>query len=173
MKVTPYSPSRVFIEWTNPESVTTDTLRYRVKGTTEWSKVYVEGNSYELNGLLPNTEYEYSIVPLCTTTTVFVPSAVSAFVTSALDNSGVYVRLFPNPVQVQGRLEVIAARAFTLQVNIYDNAGKLVRQLSQAENLPAGQVIKTIDPGIIANGVYYLQVLVDGKTYPVKMVVAR
>lgn len=173
MKVTPYSPSRVFIEWTNPESVTTDTLRYRVKGTTEWSKVYVEGNSYELNGLLPNTEYEYSIVPLCTTTTVFVPSAVSAFVTSALDNSGVYVRLFPNPVQVQGRLEVIAARAFTLQVNIYDNAGKLVRQLSQAESLPAGQVIKTIDPGIIANGVYYLQVLVDGKTYPVKMVVAR
>jgi hypothetical protein len=173
MKVTPYSPSRVLVEWTNPEGATTDSLRYRVKGATQWSRVYVEGSSYELNGLIPNTEYEYAIVPLCTTTTTFVASETNAFTTLSLDNSGVYVRLFPNPVQAQGRLEVIAARPYSLQVNVYDNAGKLVRQLSQTENMPAGQTIKTIDSGVMSNGVYYLQVLIDGKIYPVKMIIAR
>jgi len=172
-KVTHHSPSQVQVEWMNPEGATTDTLRYRVKGATEWTRVYVEGSSYKLNGLLPNTEYEYSVVALCASTTSFVASETSSFTTLALDNTGLYIRLYPNPVRTQARLELITARPYTLQVNLYDNAGKLVRQLSQTENLPAGQTIKMIDPGVMANGVYYLQVLVDGKVYPVKMVIVH
>ncbi len=173
VKVTHFSPSHVQVQWTNPEGATTDTLRYRVKGTTEWNRVYVEGSSYKLNGLMPNTEYEYSVVALCATTTIYVASETGSFTTGALDNTGLYIRLYPNPVRSQGSLEVITARPSTLQVNLYDNAGKLVRQLSQTENLPAGQTIKTIDPGVMANGVYYLQVLVDGKMYPLKMVIVH
>jgi len=173
VKVTHLSPSHVQVQWTNPEGATTDTLRYRVKGTTEWNRVYVEGSSCKLNGLLPNTEYEYSVVALCATTTSFVASETGSFTTLALDNTGLYIRLYPNPVRSQGSLEVITARPSTLQVNLYDNAGRLVRPLSQTENLPAGQTIKTIDPGVMANGVYYLQVLVDGKIYPLKMVIVH
>ncbi len=170
VKVTHYSPSHVQLQWTNPEGATADTLRYRIKGATEWNLVYVEGSSYKLDGLLPNTEYEYSVIALCATTNTFVASETGTFTTLALDNTGLYIRFYPNPVRSQARLELIGVRPYTMQMSLYDNGGRVVRQ-SQTETLPAGQTIKTIDPGVMANGVYYLQLTIDGKIYPLKMVV--
>ncbi|MEI9806687.1 MAG: M12 family metallo-peptidase [Bacteroidota bacterium] len=172
LTTTAYSPSRVTVRWTNPAGVTTDTLQYRKAGSAAWIKIYVAGEEYELNGLTPGTNYEYNIIPLCTTTTVFIPSATSTFTTSALDG-GLYIRLYPNPVSSASILEIITDNNFTLQVSVFDNTGRKVMDISPKENLPAGQVIKSIKPGIAENGIYYIVVNLNGKVHTIKMLIMR
>ncbi|HEY6504975.1 MAG TPA: T9SS type A sorting domain-containing protein, partial [Chitinophagaceae bacterium] len=164
------SPARVMIRWTNPAGATADTLQYRKVGSTAWTSIYVTGEEYILNGLTPGTNYEYNIIPLCNTTTVFIPSPTTAFTTSALDG-GLYIRLYPNPVTSTSALEIITANDFTLQVSVFDNAGRRVMNVSPKENLPAGQVIKSIKPGTLANGLYHIAVIINGKVHNVKMVI--
>jgi hypothetical protein len=170
----PYSPSRVLIRWTNPQGVTTDTLQYRKTGTATWSKIFVAGQEYELNNLDPNTDYEYNIIPLCTTTTVYIPSATNTFKTNQLEN-GLYLRLFPNPFSLSPvtRLEIVSASNFTLDISIYDNSGKLITTIASGESRSAGQVIKQINAEKLTNGIYHVVVGVNGKKESIRMVVAK
>ncbi|RYY58466.1 MAG: hypothetical protein EOO05_16370, partial [Chitinophagaceae bacterium] len=119
------SPSRVLVTWTNPQDVTTDTLQYRKVGESTWTKVFVTGDSYEINGLDPSSNYEFSVVALCSTTSTFVPSASQLIATPALSN-GLFIRLFPNPVVGTSRLEIISASPYSLSVTMYDHSGKLI-----------------------------------------------
>lgn len=171
---TVYSPSSVLIKWTNPTDVTTDTLQYRKAGTTTWEKIFVTGNSYMLNNLAPNTDYEYNIIPLCTTTNVFIPSATAAFKTKALEN-GLYLRLKPNPAPAGTKsiLEIITDANFTLDAGVYDNNGKLVITLASSESHSAGQVIKDFYTDRLANGVYHIGISINGKKHVIKMLVAH
>lgn len=169
-----YSPSRVLLKWTNPQGVTTDTLQYRKTGTTSWNKIFVTGQEYELNNLEPNTDYEYNIIPLCTTTTVFIPSATNTFKTNQLEN-GLFLRLFPNPFSASPitRLEIVSASNFTLDVSIYDNNGKLITTVASGESHNAGQVIKQIHAEKLSSGIYYVVVGVNGKKENIRMAVVK
>jgi hypothetical protein len=169
---TAYSPSRVIVRWTNPQGATTDTLQYRKIGSSTWTRIFVNGSEYELNGLEPGAEYEYNIIPLCTTTTVFLASETKTFATQPLEN-GSYVRLYPNPLSSDGKLEVIVDKAFTLQISIADGSGRRVMNVSGKENFPASQVIKQLNVMSLPNGVYYVIVSINGKNQVVKMLVAR
>ncbi|MBL7742464.1 MAG: fibronectin type III domain-containing protein [Chitinophagaceae bacterium] len=170
ISVTKYSPSRVIVRWKNPDGATADTLQYRKTGTAAWTKIYVTGEEYELNGLTPGTDYEYNVIALCSTTTVFLPSVTNTFKTDGL-TAGLYIRLFPNPVTSASKLEIITDNTFTLQVSVFDNTGRKVGNISSTENLPAGQVIKTINAGILPNGIYHIGVSINNKMHNVKMVV--
>jgi hypothetical protein len=170
IEATAYSPSRVTINWTNPQGATTDTLEYRKVGATIWNKIFVAGEQYELNNLEPNSNYEYNIIPLCTTTSVYLPSSTNTFKTPSLNGKD-YIRLYPNPVSAISKLEIISAGSFTLQVSLFDNTGKKVKTISPVENFPASQVIKQINPGTLPNGIYYVAVYINGKAQNVKMVV--
>ncbi len=167
-----YSPSRAIIRWTNPQGATTDTLQYRKVGSSTWTRVFVSGNEYEINNLEPGTEYEYNIIPLCSTTSVFLPSDTKNFTTASLDN-GIYVRLYPNPLNAEGKLEVIVDKPYSLQVIIADGTGRRVMNVSQRENFPTGQVIKSLNVAALSAGVYYIIATINGKNYPVKMLVVR
>jgi len=170
ISATSYSPSRVIVRWTNPPGSTTDTLKYRIVGTSVWNRIFVTGQEFELNGLVPGANYEYSIIPLCSTTTVFIPSPTLQFATPALEGD-IYIRLFPNPVITSSKLEIISSKPFTLQLATYDNAGRQVMNGGFAENFQAGQVIKNVNPGLLANGVYYLRATINGKNHTIKMMV--
>lgn len=169
---TAYSPSRVLLKWTNPDGVTTDTLQYRIAGTTTWTRIFVTGEQYELTGLQPGASYEYNLIPICTTSTVYVASAGQTIQTGSLVN-GRYIRLFPNPVNNEARLEVITSSAASLSVVIYDDAGKLVRQVLNRQSLQAGQLIQSIDASKLSNGLYLVSITLDGKNEIIKMVVAH
>ncbi|RYY54678.1 MAG: T9SS type A sorting domain-containing protein, partial [Chitinophagaceae bacterium] len=166
------SPSRILVTWTNPADVTSDSLMYRKQGTTLWTKIFVSGASYEINGLDPGSNYEFSIIPLCNTTTVFVPSATQSIVTPALAG-GLYVRLFPNPVINTSRLEIISSASYTLSVALYDHSGKLVGYPVSGGSYPAGQTIRSIDGSVLAAGIYHLAIRVNGKLESIKMMVAH
>jgi hypothetical protein len=169
---TTYSPSRVVVRWTNPPGATSDTLQYRKVGSATWTKVFVTGQEFEINGLTPGTNYEYNVIALCSTTSVFLPSSTRLFTTPVL-NGDLYVRLFPNPVNTEANLEIISAANFTLQVSIYDNVGRQIRVVSSTDNLAAGQVIKKIHTASLQSGVYHIAVTINGKTQDVQMIVAH
>jgi hypothetical protein len=169
---TVYSPSRVLVKWTNPASVTTDTLQYRKVGATVWSRVFVTGSEYELNGLEPNASYEYNVIPLCTTTSVYIPSTTQAFSTPALEK-GLYIRLLPNPAVSTTRLEIISSTSYSLTVFVYDNTGKMVLEPVAAENLPAGQVIKQLNVDRLSSGLYHVAVWINKKVHNVNLIVGR
>lgn len=169
---TSYSPSRVIVRWKNPEGAMSDTLRYRKTGSATWTSVFVNGEEHELLGLDPSTEYEFTITPLCTTTTVFIPSPVRTFRTEAL-NGDLYIRLFPNPVSTTSTLEIISASAFTLQISVFDELGRRVAVVSMKESFAAGQVIRKINPATLADGIYLIAVEINGKVHPVRMLVMR
>lgn len=172
IRTTVYSPSTVLVEWTNPSTVTSDSVLYRKAGTTVWSKVYANGNSVILTGLEPDAEYEYAVMPLCNTTTTYVASASQSFRTAALQN-GLYVRLSPNPVVGTSILEVISSTPYKLQANIFDNSGKMVAQLIPSRDLPAGQTIQPVNANRLASGVYYLTIMINDKKQTIKMVVVH
>lgn len=175
MSSTVYSPSSVLVKWTNPAGVTTDTLQYRKTNTTTWNKVFVTGESFVLDDLEPNTDYEFNLIPLCSTTTVFIPSsAISPFKTKALEN-GLYLRLSPNPASsgVKSKLEIISDANFTLDIGIYDNSGKLIMNLASSESHTAGQVKKEFYTDNLANGVYHIGININGKKHIIKMLVAH
>jgi hypothetical protein len=172
ISATAYSPSRVIVHWTNPLGSTADTLQYRKPGSTMWTKILVTGQEYEINGLTPGTDYEYIVVSLCSTTNVFVPSALQTFKTPAL-NGRDYVRLYPNPVNGIARIEVISESTFTLAVTIFDNSGKKVMIVSSPQTFTAGQVIKQINGAGLPDGIYHLAVNLNGKTQDIKMVVTH
>ncbi|HEX7846762.1 MAG TPA: M12 family metallo-peptidase, partial [Chitinophagaceae bacterium] len=172
ISATPYSPSRVMIKWTNPPGATTDTLQYRKAGSTTWTRIFVAGQEYELNGLDPNTDYEYNIIPLCNTTTVYLPSETKNFKTAALDN-GLYIRLYPNPLSNSGQLEVIVDQPFTLQAIVVDGYGRKVININPKESFAAGQVIKPVNVGVLSSGVYYVIANINGKNHNLKMLVVH
>jgi len=169
---TAYSPSRVIVRWTNPVGATTDTLQYRKVGTNTWTKVFVTGQQYEINNLEPNSNYEYNIIALCNTTTIFTPSATNNFQTQALQD-GIYVRLFPNPLSTDGKIEVIVDKPYTLQIAVYDGYGRKVKDVSPKENFAAGQTIKQIDVKALSSAVYYVIANINGKNYNIKMLVTH
>jgi hypothetical protein len=169
---TAYSPSRVIVRWTNPQGATTDTLQYRKVGSTTWTKAFVTGQEYEINGLTPGTDYEYNIISLCATTTVFVPSALKTFKTPSLNGKD-YVLLYPNPASATSRLEIISESTFTLAVTIFDNSGKKVMIVNSPQTFTPGQVIKQVNAAGLPNGIYHLAVILNGKTQNIKMIVAH
>ncbi|MCW3116328.1 MAG: hypothetical protein JWM28_410 [Chitinophagaceae bacterium] len=170
ISATAYSPSRVVVRWNNPEGTTGDSIQYRVAGSLLWTGVFSDENVYEIDGLTPGAAYEYRIIALCSTSKTFISSATASFTTPALNN-GIYLKLFPNPVQQTGKLEIIVDKNYELQADIYNMLGQKVMNVSSAENLPAGQTLKIINGLKLSAGLYHLVVRLNGKLYTVKMIV--
>jgi len=165
---TVYSPSRTIVKWTNPQGTNGDSIQYRQSGSPEWTSVFTNSTEYEINGLTPGADYEFRIIPLCSTTSSFIASDIQNFKTTDLNN-GIFLRLYPNPVSQQGKLEIIVDKPYTLQVDIYNKLGQKV-VAGTAENLPAGQAIKSINASKLSSGIYHVAVLINGKMYTLNMV---
>lgn len=169
---TAYSPSRVLLTWNNPEGASGDTIQYRVNGEDEWKSVYSDENEIELNGLIPGKEYEYRIIALCNTTETFISSNINSFNTPAL-SSGIYIKLFPNPAKESSRVEIIADKTYTLQIDLFNQAGQRIKNISPAESIAAGQTIKSINTETLAPGLYHLLIGVNDKVYNKKMIIQK
>jgi hypothetical protein len=175
------SPSSVMVSWTNPPGVDADSIRYRKLGDLTWTYVYagidVDSNrEFELHNLDANTRYEFEIIPLCSTSTVFVPSSSRRFTTAPLVN-GLYMQVYPNPAAHVNTnkitLKIISQTPYTLSADVYDNVGKFVMRISNTQDMPAGESLKVFDISKLANGVYIIAAYVNKKVHTVKMVVGQ
>jgi hypothetical protein len=166
-----YSPSRVLIHWQNPNGASSDSLQYRVRGSEAWNSVISGEGEYMLNSLVPGTDYEFRIIALCGGTDTFIPSDVQVFSTPGL--SGVYLKLYPNPVRQMANLEIIVDKDYEMEITVYDMVGRRVMDVSPVTAISKGQTIKPINGFKLASGLYRLVVKVDGKGYAIGMVVQR
>jgi hypothetical protein len=71
------------------------------------------------------------------------------------DQSFIVSNIFPNPVQDEAKLEIIAEKTDNLQIAIYSNLGKCVKKLSDKTIHPGKQYIN-LQFGELTPGVYYL-----------------
>ncbi len=166
---TVYSPSRAMIRWKNPAGTTGDSLQYRNAGTSNWTSIFVNGESYELNGLDPGTTYEYNIIPLCNTVNT-IPSPTNIFQTDPLLLPP-FIRLFPNPARDVSRLEIIMDHSYSLQIGLYDGIGRQVSAVQAVENRSPGQTVREINVAHLASGLYYLVISIDGKKQGLKLLI--
>jgi hypothetical protein len=165
------SPGTALVKWKNPPGVTSDTLEYKAANETAWRRVIVQGEEKSINGLIPNTDYMFRVITLCTTTDVFFFNDTSYFKTKAL-TGGAYIKVFPNPAATSANVEVIAEGAYTdFSITVYDQNGKLIDKVFTASSLPAGQILQRLPTEkMIAGGVYYCIVRFNGKRHSVKFV---
>ena len=171
LSATSYSPSRTIIRWKNPGGTTSDTLQYRLAGSSIWTSVFVIGESFELNGLEPGKTYEYNIIPLCATSDG-VTSATNIFQTPLLTTTPL-INLFPNPANDITRLEIIVSQSSQLQIGLFDGYGRKLRDVSAKEDLVPGQTIKQVNTTALSAGVYYLVVWINANRYALKLVITH
>jgi hypothetical protein len=140
-----------------------------LQGTQQWTTAYTTDSTYEIDGLTPASLYEYRIVPLCSTTTTFIPTTAMNFKTTSLND--VFLKLYPNPVAQSAKLEIVVDKPSAIQIDIYNKLGQKVMNVSPAENLPEGQVLKTINVLKLSSGMYHIVVSINNKLYTLNMIV--
>lgn len=79
----------------------------------------------------------------------------SRIVALSLDNSRNMILLYPNPVINEANLTVTTNKKQQLQVNVIDNAGRIVKQ--QQWNVTAGSSSLSVNISSLAKGMYYLE----------------
>jgi Pregnancy-associated plasma protein-A/Secretion system C-terminal sorting domain/Fibronectin type III domain len=53
------------VSWVSPEGATSFNVQYKVATATNWTKVAVSTNSYNIPGLKENTDYQYQVQAIC------------------------------------------------------------------------------------------------------------
>lgn len=170
-----FSPSRVRLSWTNPEGAAADSIYYRKSGEVQWTGTFVNGLLYyELLGLQPGADYEYRIVPLCNTTSVYVSSPIRTFTTDILQGD-LYIKLFPNPApaNANANLEVITGKSAQIGITLYDMKGRLLRVIKTISSSQPGQLFINVNTLGLSSGTYILNVIIDGKANTQRMLVTQ
>ncbi len=89
---------------------------------------------------------------------------------SALDvKGGVDLKLFPNPVSRTFTISYVLQEASTMELTVYDAAGRRVKTLMQVFK-PAGRYQETFTEHGLSRGVYFLRVQTDQQTAVHKVV---
>ena len=83
------------------------------------------------------------------------------------------IKLSPNPAINEIFLEFNMAQTGNIQVDILDASGKLVRQNAVQQVLKAGEQIVGLDVHDIVNGVYTVQITLDGQLINKKLIVLK
>ena len=68
--------------WAAVTGASSYVLQYRVVGTTTWTSVTVSGLTYTINGLTPNTNYEWQVETKCSNSGTSLFSGSATFVTA-------------------------------------------------------------------------------------------
>lgn len=143
-------------------------LQYRASSVTSWTKINGSGASLPLTDLNPGTKYKWKIRTKCVNTPkVFSPfSAVNTFITSSvkfesksLTTAG-SLEVFPNPLNNQATIQYQLERNSTLQIDLLDVQGKVVRPVFVG-HVEAGTFQVTLNRDQLASGVYLLQLISD------------
>ncbi|HYV94712.1 MAG TPA: aryl-sulfate sulfotransferase [Chitinophagales bacterium] len=165
-----------FLSWgTNPK-ISGYILEYKLCSEATWTSVALTSNSYDLQGLLADTCYDWRVQSICSIygdTSTF--SAIQQFTTllgvniSPLENPLASFELFPNPTS--GEVEA----RFTISVNqqvgftIYNLLGGIVKQ--EILNAHAGTNKVKIDLKNLASGAYHVELKAGTQTMHHRLVV--
>jgi hypothetical protein len=162
------SDTSAFISWTAGTGVVKYRLRYRVQGTTTWTPTVIGGGitSKTINGLMPNTTYEYQMRSQCNTagTDFSQYTAIESFTTAMRlgQNDDAVPTLYPNPNNGAFNLSFSSAANEDVTLSVYDMLGRNVSMQTVAVH--AGNNSIAIDLALAA-GQYIVKVEGSASTH--------
>lgn len=156
------------LHWTAVATSTLYTVRYRPIGGSVWTTNTTVVNSKSIAGLGANTSYEFQVRAQCGVGTSNYSSSAN-FTTLTLKSANpttlakaTRLQVYPNPVQEELRLVFSSSCEQTLQIQLYDISGRLLKNMQwQVGN---DQEETTLDVSSLAAGTYLLHVI-DGENY--------
>jgi hypothetical protein len=164
-------------------------VQYKIKrwlGGSSWTNVYANGNvrAIRISSLQPDRRYIWRIRAKCEDTWYpysekeeFVTQSNSSLITAAYSSKMIQakdvvtLRVYPNPAKGQFMLELNLAEKVNANatIQLVDLTGKTVYVDHASVNNGALQKLINAQ-GSLTNGVYMVRVLVNNKTYNIKLV---
>src|SRR6185295_7846458 len=136
-------------------------IRYKVVGTSEWTKKDTYNPSKTISGLSPNTAYKWQVKTYCELSHPRVSSDWSSkqdFTTGALRMSDesvqqVSFQIYPNPAEDHATIQFTLPQSSHVYVKVYDVSGKEIEMLLN-ENMEQGNHSLRLNTNRFSKGVY-------------------
>jgi len=132
-----------------------------------------QGDSYLVNGLKPNTTYYWSVqaVDNCFTGSAFASehsfTTLSTNLNERLINTGIKVRLYPNPVKDNLTIEFNLQKKTDVQIELYNEQGQKILSKKYSDGIP-GKFKKSLN--IKEPGLYILRIILNNKVASYKVI---
>jgi hypothetical protein len=88
------------------------------------------------------------------------------------DNGFVLQQNYPNPATEQSRIEFVIAKSGVVSLALYNSAGQPVKDLFDG-SLEKGSYSISADLTALSPGIYFYQMLFDGKEKTLKMIISK
>jgi hypothetical protein len=133
----------------------------------------LEGGIYECTLVMVSNDFNYPIR--------YIPMTVEVFPTGVDDEIGTRLTLrgnYPNPFNPQTKIAFDLPEPARVSLRVYSAAGRLVRSLIEGEPMEAGPHVQSWDGrgrdgAILASGVYFCMLEVDGVSLSGRMVLLK
>ncbi|GEM_PF-4643650 len=138
------SGSGVDLSWSSVPGNESFTVRYRPVGSDVWQHTLSSSHIVQLDGLAPETQYEFQVQNECTYNTAEFSDAV-VFTTDVLESIAepcrpahyAYMGVPKKAVQTEAEMDLLARSEFAESYQFIDNLGRL-KQSVGVENSPSG-----------------------------------
>lgn len=178
----PQTETKVKLKWDTVDCAVGYIIKYKPVGSSQYKtkELYTNTNKTNINNLLSNTDYEWSIRTKCATgkksdfssTYNFCVgnNCLGARLTTATENLANELTLYPNPAKDVLQISLPDFETDNVQLQITNNMGQLVLSKSLTGNILGEQSINLAD---FANGIYQLNVIVSDNNYTARFIVAK
>ncbi len=161
------SSSTAKLKWDYISSVIGYKVRYKIAGTSEWTKIQSIDNYKTLNELSPNTEYAWQVKSICGVHPIDASewSEKQFFTTGDLRLSESTIgetslEVYPNPVSQSATVSFFLPEALSVFIELKDVNGRSLKVIADADFSEGNHEVTFNRESLIA-GIYFLQI----KTY--------
>jgi hypothetical protein len=157
------------LEWDGPFNSLSYEVKYRILGSgDDWTILTNVGNDFTAFGLIPCTDYEFTIRPICQTAAgelfEFIATTVCGTTTATAEPlAASNFSAFPNPFREDLQVAFTLDRSDRVEIRVHDVQGRILSRIQT--DLTAGEhQLPVPTEASWANGVYIIQLLTKDGT---------
>ncbi len=131
------------------------------------------GDSYSVSGLKPNTTYYWSVQAIdnCFTGSAFASehsfTTLSTKLNETITNSGIKVRLYPNPVKDKLTIEFNLKKKTDVHIELYNEQGQKIQSKKYSDGNP-GKFKESLN--VKEPGLYILRIILNNQVVSYKVI---
>ncbi|HEX3079771.1 MAG TPA: T9SS type A sorting domain-containing protein, partial [Puia sp.] len=147
--------------WIAISSANKYNIRYRVSGTTAWTRVSSTTNFKKLNNLSASTQYDWQVQSICTSAGLGKSnwSTIQNFTTNPLRFSSpveTSLEVYPNPIASAATITFTLTQSENVSIRLISAEGKEVMTIANG-NFSEGNHEVNFNRQSLAAGIYFLQ----------------
>ncbi len=164
------------LHWSEVSGAEGYKVRYKVAGTSSWTKKTTSDTSKKISGLQPNTEYVWEVKTYCS----IAPNASSAWsekqyfttLPARLSSNEVLstLQVSPNPFSTSASISFDLSKDSHTVIELFDLAGKKMKTLFDAP-AEAGEHLLPLNREQLAAGIYFLQIKMNQESTVLKVAI--